>query len=310
MSRGLGWIQNALLDHLIGQRGATTFETLRWDLWERSHPMPIMPGPDLPNKWNTSVMRAVKCLEKGARIKVERRRLISFDECVFHYPNKTLRGSVRRLRLQLLPALLRCTNNEGDAFPRYNRAANEKFHLQSLTPVVRKTLRNSWLRVEPRLIELLPLSGRADRNVLFQLAVKGKSIFETGDLECRGSFAEHLQICTEHKLLPDPLASDLRILSDSMLAPTDAGHLRLKSYIHTFAAVPQHRGCSLRKETVTYLDQSCPEVVRKLPGYVAPEVPVNRHNYMMGAREPKHSQQLYGLFDQTVFQRFHFLQLA
>ncbi|HEV3339537.1 MAG TPA: hypothetical protein VG125_04250, partial [Pirellulales bacterium] len=134
--------------------------------------------------------------------------------------------------------------------------------------------------------------------------------FEIQNLQCWESFGEHLRHCAKRQALPDALAADAMALSDGMLSPADAGHLQLRSYVHTFAHVPQHRGCSLKKETVEYLDKTCPEVVRSLPGYVAPPKPVRQMYAYAGPRDPKHSPRLYGLFDQTVFQEFHFLRVA
>ncbi len=237
---------------------------------------------------------------------VERRRLDSFDECVAHYPNKTLRGAVRRLRLQLLPTLLQWTRD--GAFPRYSQEDNEKFHLESLAPDVREALRLAWLHLEPRLIDLLAQPGRADRNALFRLVAKGKAIFETQGLECRGAFAEHVRRCTESRLLPEPLAAEVVALSNSILPPAEAGHLQLKGYIHRFAHVPRHGGCSLKQGTVDYLARSCPDVLRGLPGYVEPREQVRGRFRLLVPARPKHSPQLYGLFDQTVFGAFHFLR--
>jgi hypothetical protein len=192
-------------------------------------------------------MRAVKGLEKDKRLTLTRRRLVSFEECVAHYPNKTLLSHIRNLRLKLLPALLRWTQ-EDNALPRYNLAENESFYLNSLTQDDRNKLRKAWQSLEPRLIDLLPRSEHAARNALFSLIAKGKSIFETQDLQCWGAFAEHVHRCIDQHLLPEAVASDAKCLSDAILPAPDAGHLRLRSYIHTFAEMPRHRRCSLKQQ--------------------------------------------------------------
>jgi hypothetical protein len=306
MSRGPGRHQKAVLDYLTHQ--PTSFETLRWMLWEQNAERPAAPDQDLPNKWNTSVKRAVEGLETDLRIRIERRRLVSLAECVQHYPNKTLSGASRRLRQQLLPVLLRWTE-EGDAFPRYNPADNERFHLQSLSLAARKALQADWLRLEPRLVTLLHTTRHEERNGVFLLIAKGKAIFEEDALSCRGAFADYVRRCIEGRLLREPLAAEVIALSEAMMPPTNAGQLRLKSYIHEFADVPRHRGCSLKKRTVEYLAKACPAVVESLPGYIPSETPPDRR-HVFYAREARHSPQLYGLFDQTVFQKFHFLQIA
>jgi hypothetical protein len=256
-------------------------------------------------------MRAVRSLEKDGRIEVEERKLLSFEECVTHYPSKTLNGEARRVRDQLLPALLQWTRQKGGACPRYTSADNERFHLESLLPEDRQSLNKKWLRLEPRLMALLPRMSRDDVNALFELIAKAKSIFETQGLDCRGAFVEHVQRCTARHLLPLPIANKITAFSNELLPPTDAGQLRLKSYIHAFADIPKYRGCSLKKETVEYLDRSFPTVVQTLPGYTAPPAKQTgfRRFVSLDERGPTHSKLLLGLFDQTVFQDFRFVRI-
>jgi hypothetical protein len=253
-------------------------------------------------------MRALKALEKDRRVEIVRRRLESLEECVEHYQGKTFSGAVRRLRRELLPVLLRWTQ-DGDAYPKYNPADNEKFYLASLPQEDRQALRVIWLRLEPQLMALLPEAARAQRNTLFQLVAKGKAIFELQELDCRGALVEHVLRCYEAQLLPELLAAEVKAFADRMLPAATAGHLRLKGYIHQFANVPQYRGCSLKEKTVEYLDKARPDIVRSLPGYVAPEKPADRRLYFY-SREAQHSPQLHTLIDQTVFQNFHFLRVA
>lgn len=309
MSRGPGRLQNAVIDHLRGAAAEVTFESLRWTLWLESGEAPTAQDPDLPNSANTSIKRAVDGLEKDGRIVVDRRKLVSFEEAVSEFPHKTLQGATRRLRLELLPVLLKGVQ-DGEAFPRYNPADNERFHLESLSPDEHDSLRESWLRIEPRLIDLLPKAKRADRNALFTLIAKGKAVFEIRALECRQSFAEYLRDCLDRQVLPEPLAGEVREFSDFLVPPTDAGHLKLKGFVHFFAHVPRHRGCTLKTDTLDFLSRARPDVVQNLPGYVPrPEPPAGRYAFHTERKET-HSPELVGLFDQTVFQAFNFLRLA
>lgn len=204
MSRGPGRIQNAILSYLV-QHGSTTFESMRWDLWIATLKAPFAASRDLPNKWNTSVFRAVRALQEVGRVKLESRRLHSFEECVPHYPNKTLRGSLRQLRLGLLPALLNWIHT-GDAFPRYNSAENERFHLESLSSETRSRLGRAWARVEPELVGLLPDTTGKKRNALFELIAKAKSVFELESLECRFSFTDCAHRCAELHFMSESLS--------------------------------------------------------------------------------------------------------
>jgi hypothetical protein len=306
MSRGPGRKQTTVLDHLKGSPEPVSFESLRWTLWARE---PGSSGGDLPNAWNTSVFRAVQALAEDGKLHTDRRRLVSFEEAVVNYPHKTLQGATRRLRLELLPVLQKGIQ-DGEAFARYNPADNEKFHLGSLTPEGHRSLQRTWLRLEPQLIDLLPELDRADRNALFCLLARGKSIFETQDLTVRHSFAEHHRICAERQSLPEPLEGQVKTFADALVPPADAGHLRLKGFVHSFAHVPRHRGCTLKEDTVEYLARMCPDLVRSLPEYVpgsAPEVGHVRYTLMGVYCKEKHSPQLYKLLDQSIFQEFNFL---
>lgn len=172
MSRGLGRKQTAVLDYLKGSSELVSFESLRWTLWTRESGTA---GGDLPNAWNTSVFRAVNVLAEDGKLHIDRRRLESFDEAVLNYPHKTLQGALRCLRLALLPVLQKGIQ-DGESFARYNPADNETFHLESLTKEERRSLKHTWLRLEPKLISLLSELNRANRNTLFCLLARGKSI--------------------------------------------------------------------------------------------------------------------------------------
>lgn len=308
MSRGPGRLQTDVLDYLQTNTHDISLEGLRWTLWERKTKSAT---ENITSAWNTSVSRAVKGLVISGKIRIELRRLESFAEATAHYPHKTLLAETRRLRLALLPILLGGIEDE-ELVAEYGPAANEKFFLETISPEQWRSLKESWLRLEPRLIDLLPTKKRGDRNTLFMLIAKAKAIFEPRNLSCRHSFAEYLAGCAKGQLLPEPLAREVKGFSDDLVPPPNAGHLKLKGFVHFFAYVPRHRGCTLKEATVDYLDQKCPEVVRSLPGYKpAPEVRQDRLGYVIfGRRRETHSPRLYALFDQTVFQKFHFLTLA
>lgn len=306
MSRGPGRIQRTILEHLASSNQQTTFETLRWELKEALGTS--LASQDLPNKWNTSVKRALDGLEAEKRIAVEERRLRTLEECVAHFPGKTLLGAARRLRLQLLPALLRGVQR-GELFAHYNTAENESFYLKSLPKETRRHFREQWLHLEPRLIGVLTICPLKHRNAVFSLITKGKATFEEANLDCRGAFAQHVQACIRGGIIGQPLSKELEAFSHRILPPADAKHLQLRSYVHEFAHIPQHRGCTLRKETVEFLYRECPEVIECLPGFVAPKQP-SRPGMGFWNRDVKHSPRLYALFDQSVFQNFRFLSLA
>ena len=306
MSRGPGRLQKAILDHVKDRTKSVTFESLRWALWLQSPEAST--APDLPSKANTSIKRAIDGLAKDGRLMVVRRRLAGFEQAVRHFPHKTLRGATRCLRLELLPVLLKGIQ-DGQAFPRYSPADNEKFHLESISPDEHRSLRDSWLRLEPRLINHLSQTRRADRNAIFILIAKGKAVFELRDIECRHAFADYVRDCQARHILAEPLASEVKGFSETLVPPADAGHLQLKGFIHFFAHVPRHRGCRLKDDTLEFLSRARPDIVQSLPGYTPRRVPPPGPSAFYIGGKDTHSQELIGLFDQSIFQTFHFLSL-
>lgn len=313
MSRGLGHVQRSVLDHLGGAAGVTTFETLRWELWGRreSGGRPDATCEQLPGAWNTTVRRAVAGLERDKHIATERRRLDSFDECVTHFPNKTLIANVRKLRLDLLPVLRGWTQG-GRVRSRYGRYDNELFYLKSLKAEEMKERRRAWTWLEPALTRCLASFAKRDRDLLFLLVAKGKNLFETDEITCRRSFALLAERLLEHSLLSAPVAQRLRELCRLILPPDEVGFLQLKGLVHEFAYVPRYRRGSLKTDTVDWLEKD-PEskgVLEKLPGYEAP-VEASRHGPIRFAPgKAVHSKLLNSLFDQTVFQKFQFVRSA
>lgn len=310
MSRGQGQLQTGILEYLTGLAGGSiSFERLRWELWDGKTQSPTA---NLPNTRNTSTKRAVKGLVKAGKVLKDERRLISFDEAVQNFPSKTLFGTTRSLRLSLLPVLSKAIA-DGEKWARYSPADNEKFHIESLKPEELQALKAKWLRLEPRLIEILPALSSTNRNTLFILISKAKSIFEIKkDLTCSQSFSEYLRTCTQRAILPEPLVGEVQAFSDALVPLTHAGHLRLKGFIHAFAHIPNRGRCQLKEDTIEYLAKACPEVVRQLPGFKASSACKPSDGRYFSAfleRKDTHSPQLYRFFDQSIFQTFIFLTL-
>ena len=316
MSRGPGLLQRAILNYFDASPAPTTFETLRWLLWERSRAENAEERHDtaaviqyLPTKWNTSLRRAIFELERSSspRLAIEDRRLVSIEEMFDHFPHKTLISQVRSLRLALLRPLSQWTE-VGSPPLRYSAAQNEKFHLENRPNALRR-LSAQWASLEPSLIALLPSLGAADRMNLFLMIAKGYSLFQTRAVESCRSFGELAGECLDAGIFPPPLREKVVAMDQAILPSDKAGFLRLKSFVHAVVDVPRHRRCRLKKDAIEHLDQVCPHIVRELPGYEPPPTrPIDGRVRWMVDREPKHSEQLHSLIDHSVFQKFRFLR--
>jgi len=155
-------------------------------------------------------------------------------------------------------------------------------------------------------------SIRADiQDRLFLLIGKGKELFHSRELTVAPAFTELASPFLEGSLLPMSTQRELRCMCDSFLTPSDAGFLELKSYVHAFADVPRHgRRCPLRRDTLKYLEEACPQIIKNLPGYEpAPPARGPMLRFVVDPW-PRHSDHLDSLFDQTIFQKFRFVQLA
>jgi hypothetical protein len=276
---------------------------MRWALFEPVKGLPL-PSDGLPGPWNSSFTRAVHELAEEPRhlLEIERRPLASLEECVEHFPNKTLDGMTRAVRVELLPALLEWTNDESGPGPHYSAASNEEYHINRFDRDQRREVRQQWLAIEDALVTLHASIRTAD---LFHLIAKGKALFTKSTLQDRNSFAYYLQACNDQKQLPAELSERLRRFAESVLPLAQVGFLKLKSYIHAFAHLPSRGAFSLKPPTIEALHSKRKAFVESLPGFEAPSESRRRFG-----GEPTHSDRLLHLFDKTVFQEFQFLRLT
>jgi hypothetical protein len=308
MSRGPGQVQKAILEHLRMEPELNSFEAMRWEVYHRlGHP--ILPaGGALPTKWNTSFRRALDNLAEGAakRLTLEVRHLSGLDECIRHYPGKTLKVDVYRLRRALLPVLSDWAEGRGPG-PRYTMADNERFHLGGLADDALESLQMVWRTIEPKLIERLGSLSLEARNTLFLCLAKGKSLFESMSIQSGKSFVELARECIGEQIVQGDSAEKLDSLCGQFLSVRTAGFLQLKSYVHAFANVPKHRRCRLKDETLEQLYRVQPEVLEVLPGFIP--APKHTSPFHFDRSSPTHSDRVHSLLDQTVFQNFVFAKL-
>ena len=301
MSRGPGHLQQAIMAYVGESSEPITMESARWLLYSQLEKGTVPPEGEIPSAWNNSFRRAIDglCRAHSEGLTVDKRPLANFEECITNYPGKTLNMATRKLRLELLPALLKWTKEPCGPSPRYTIADNEEYVHDRLPPGRINELSERWTCLEPQLRNLLAMTGSDN---LLHLLCRGAALFRGVNIKSRCSLAESVAICCAGGL-PDNLANDLRKFASDFVLEGQASHLGLKSMVHEFANVPRWGQCSLKAETIAALHRLCPEFVESLPGFCGPQ-PVT------WSALPKHSSQLHKLFDQTVFQKFTFLSLV
>jgi hypothetical protein len=304
MSKGPGKQQEGIL-RALREKDSWTAEGLRWELFEKSGGTLTEDGR-LPPTWNTSFSRAVGKLGEGGRIEIVSRCLETFAECVEHYPGKTLKAEARRLRQQLLPALLEWTQEKGGAGPKYGAAQNEEHNMRSLLPDALRQLEGEWSLLEER---LRPIYGSAPCDKAFpilSLICKGRSLFWSHDVSASGSLGGWIEATCAGGMLPEDLVVDLQDFQERFIPRGTAAFLKFKSIIHLFADVPRHGQCSLRTDTLQYLHDRRSAVVTPMATQKRGQFPTIYNPHPV---EFVYESKLVHLFDQSVFQEFDFIHL-
>ena len=302
-------MQNAILRLLQSGRGETTIETMRWSLYESAGKSSS--APTLPGAWNTSVSRAAKGLHERGLVEIASRRLESFEECVQHYPGKSMNAQKRALRSRFLPKLWDWTRESRGISPKYGVADNEKFHLEQLPKAAVEELGRRWCKIEE---SLRPIYGqtRESADLLLYLICKGSDLFRRSGIEVYTSLTRSIESVCQLNLVPSLLGTELQTFKQEFLSNQRAGSLRFKSFIHEIADVPRHGHCTLKPATLMYLHEQDRDFVEKMPGFKRKDSPFRPYL----ALELKDSEKfeyepvLVTLFDQTAFQRFKFITLA
>ncbi len=230
-----------------------------------------------------------------------------------HYPGKSLNANVRQLRLKLLPVLAEVIG-AGKHGPRYTRVENEDFYFKSLSGDRLERLQVMWKELETDLLRLLLTLPEDDRSNVFLLVARAKSLLEAkpSHVRCSRSIADCVRPFADHAVLPRPLRLKLTEFSNAAMPKGDSDYLSLKSYIRSFTDVPSRggNGFQLRAETINLMDETCPEVMRTLPGYRPPSQKHGSPFLSLVGPRSNYGKEIHALIDKTVFERFVFIRMA
>jgi hypothetical protein len=315
MSQGLGTLQRTIIQSLDAAEGRRlTAETLRWKIFEPSD------GKDLEASSNNSFATALKSLEKRGHVEVELRPLESLAECVTHYPNKTLFGATRVLRLRFLPTLIKWMEAPDDPLrPKYGTASNERYQLKQLAQQGRlQEIQAQWCNIEKDLRKSYGIAdGVADELLL--VICKGRSLFRVSgipNIEVQQAFSDIYQKACKRGSLSPSLSARLEVFLSHFLPDKEAGTICFKAFLHELADFSNTGQCALRKETLIYLYRHHRNEIRALEGFEEKSLSAfeaHRSSFHPRANDPIQfgvSPQLVRLFDKSVFQKFRFLSLS
>ena len=178
----------------------------------------------------------------------------------------------------------------------------------------RVALQNRWADIEPELIGRLAGLAGEEQATLFLLIARGKSLFGPAPLECHRSIAECVRPLVGRAALPPALENRLTAFSASLLPSDESGFLRVKSCIRSFAEIPRTgSGFMLRPETLNHLEEACPDVVAKLPGYKRRQPSAKKSSVWIIMRKVRcstYGPDIHKLLDKAVFETFLFIRLA
>lgn len=306
MSRGLGQLQQRILAEVERTRNKpTTFETLRWAIWDGEAPS----DGKLPQRLNTSVDRGVKSLVQRGHLIADSRPLADLDEWVTHYPGKTLNIQIRELRKEFLPHIAAWLGSGDGPRAKFSKAENEEFAARKLTPDQMEGFRSLWANLEPSLRQCY---GNTGTEHLFLLLVRGKQLFTRwSGVSTSISLGELVMRCSTEQDVSEQLRRQLHALMNKFLPGTSARTLEFKSYIRAVAKhVPTSGHCALSEDAEDELYKRCGERLSQLPGFKCPPVSEKRDIFLQFETQPhrpRHSPLLKKILDHSVFQDFRFL---
>lgn len=306
MSKGHGALQRRIISLVRESASFHTIESLRWKVFEEDGAERSEAVERLSSSANTSFSRSILKLQQNGQLFVEKRPLSSIEECVSYYPGKTLDVRVRRLRQQLLPALLEWTTDRSGAGPRYGVSSNEEYHLNG-NPDKVQSLRQQWKVIEKTVRHAFLETG--DQSWL-ELICRVRFLIGNSNLKpvngVSWSVAQLVNACLAQSPSNPGLADRLREFSNNVLPKEESESLKFKSLIHTFTEIPNRGDCRLKYETCEELLKRRPDVVEQLSGYQ----PRPKSNWFNQSPPDvrRFGPEIHRLFDKKVFEEFQFLK--
>lgn len=294
MSRGPGVLQRGILRLAATTPDPKTANDICWRLAQETGRLDA--EGSLDPRYYKAFRRALGDI--GDPLTFSHRPLKDISEILVHYPNRTLSGPVRQIRIHLLPILL-----DGEQYQ--NASARELATRDRLGLPSNQTTKD-WQRLEAELVEhmahdsvLIPAVGN--------LIARGRQLFSSN------SGASHAQsfsviLDTADNIAQRPccracLAKIRRFLERSL---PESERLRedLKSQLRAFTVMSRDSRPRLREEAKAKLLDARSDIVTKLPGYRI------HRDHGSGLETPVHSDLLDQLILTDVLKAFEFVEGA
>ena len=269
MPRGLGLIQNLLIDVLRAESGPVPFPTLVWAV--ATNDGTIDEQGDVPEETYKTIHRAAGQLARRSEpaVRTERRWLGTSASLVSRYPDRTKTGSVRAMRRRLLPHLVAFMET---ATPKRGHAEVEEAALQrTLSSDARSVVERAWPTAERHLLKAMPKLAGAESAQAISLLIRGRQLFVPG--ACESSAVPFVDAISAVTLTRDGAALAKAIESFQSAIPKPAivamSRAVFKNRLYTAVSLKQGKGESphLLDAFKEYLLEREPAFVRALPGH-------------------------------------------
>lgn len=307
MSRGPGWLQQAILDHLAGDR--VHVGDLLWQLaleYEKVEPDRASDFGEEPidRPFYQGFRRGIRRLEEAGRVTIELRKLDSLDEVIRFYPTKTRDAYLRWFRAGVLPHLADLARYE------YGYADNEEHVAASLSHDCRHALAVAWQECRAALDDHAPLGTVGFRRLELPLLARGEQLcVPRSPLRYRRSFKETIDALRPE--LPPPVTAKLDALYSEFFPDTVMGPVALKSRLYSIGNFGKGSGgrSSIKDEVKEKLLRAEPGVIKGLPGHKEPTPHPRTGTFELGWSTPREfSPLLDRLVERDVFGVFEFIR--
>lgn len=258
MSAGAGALQRRILAAITSKPG-TTADTVLWDLAVADN---ALVDQSIPKPYYGKIRRSIISLEHRGTISVERRRLTSLSELVQLFPYKTLRLSVRDLRMHFLPIVVGYVSNLRSI--RFSRAANERFIARDLSPAQQ----SDWADLRQRLLAAITASPQG-QEALINVLIKGDSIFSSSIFNSDVSLIKLLGVAQGEVLAHEEtqLVTEIIAFYSRCLPRSQRQHVRLKSELGAAFIFSRQGRPNLNSDFTKHLLTAHYPAVSALPGH-------------------------------------------